>query len=76
MAVSILSGSHLVLVPEVIRLIRAEGLDVPIVAGGIIPVDDQPLLLEAGAARIYTPKDFDLTRIMEDMVDIAVEHRG
>jgi len=75
-AVSILSGSHLVLVPEVIRLIRAEGLDVPIVAGGIIPVDDQPLLLEAGAARIYTPKDFDLTRIMEDMVDIAVEHRG
>ncbi len=48
----------------------------PVVAGGIIPTDDQPTLLAAGVERVYTPKDYELTRIMEDMVDIAVAHRG
>ncbi len=74
-AVSILSGSHMELVPEVIRLVRAAGVDAPIVAGGIIPLDDQPKLLAAGAVRIYTPKDYDLGQIMSDMVDIALAHR-
>lgn len=75
-AVSILSGSHLVLVPEVIRLVREAGVTAPVVAGGIIPVEDQPILLAAGAARIYTPKDFNLTKIMSDMLALAVEYRG
>jgi len=74
-AVSILSGSHMELIPEVIRLVRAAGVDAPIVAGGIIPIDDQPKLLAAGAVRIYTPKDYDLGQIMSDMVDIALAHR-
>jgi (2R)-ethylmalonyl-CoA mutase len=74
-AISILSGSHLELVPEVLRLLRDEGIDVPVVAGGIIPIEDQPTLVEAGVERVYTPKDYELTRIMEDMVDIAVAHR-
>lgn len=70
-AISILSGSHLELVPEVIRLLRAEGVEVPVVAGGIIPTEDQPTLLAAGVTRAYTPKDYQLTRIMEDMVEIV-----
>ena len=74
-AVSILSGSHMELIHEVIRLVRAAGVDAPIVAGGIIPIDDQPKLLAAGAVRIYTPKDYDLGQIMADMVDIALAHR-
>jgi (2R)-ethylmalonyl-CoA mutase len=75
-AISILSGSHLELVPEVVRLLREDGVDAPVVAGGIIPVDDQPKLVAAGVERVYTPKDYELTRIMEDMVEIAVAHRG
>ena len=74
-AVSILSGSHLELVPEVVRLLRAEGVDAPVVAGGIIPTEDQAALLEAGVVRVYTPKDYELTRIMEDMAEIALSHR-
>jgi (2R)-ethylmalonyl-CoA mutase len=74
-ACSILSGSHLELIPEVVRLLRAEGVDAPVVAGGIIPVEDQPKLIEAGVVRVYTPKDYELTRIMEDMADLALSHR-
>jgi (2R)-ethylmalonyl-CoA mutase len=74
-AISILSGSHLELVPEVVRLLRREGVEAPVVAGGIIPIEDQPTLVDAGVERVYTPKDYELTRIMEDMVDIAVAHR-
>jgi (2R)-ethylmalonyl-CoA mutase len=70
-AVSILSGSHMELVPEVIRLVRANGVTAPIVAGGIIPIEDQPELLAAGATRIYTPKDYDLGKIIDDMIDLA-----
>ena len=75
-AISILSGSHLELVPEVIRLLRADGVDAPVVAGGIIPPEDQATLLAAGVTRVYTPKDYELTRIMQDLVDIASSHRG
>jgi (2R)-ethylmalonyl-CoA mutase len=75
-AISILSGSHLELVPEIVRLLRSEGVDAPVVAGGIIPADDQATLIAAGVERVYTPKDYDLSRIMGDMVDIAVAHRN
>jgi (2R)-ethylmalonyl-CoA mutase len=73
---SILSGSHLELVPEVVRLVREAGVDAPVVAGGIIPEDDRPRLLAQGVAAVYTPKDFELTRIMRDMADLALAHRG
>jgi (2R)-ethylmalonyl-CoA mutase len=73
---SILSGSHLDLVPEVLRLLRAEGVDSPVVVGGIIPEDDRPRLLEAGVAAVYTPKDFELGRLMGDIVDLVVAHRA
>jgi (2R)-ethylmalonyl-CoA mutase len=72
---SILSGSHLDLVPETIRLLRADGVDVPVVVGGIIPEADQPRLLAAGVSRIYTPKDFRLADIMSDLADLALERR-
>ncbi len=73
---SILSGSHLELVPEVVRLVREAGVDAPVVAGGIIPEDDRPRLLSQGVAAVYTPKDFELVRIMRDMADLALAHRG
>ena len=69
---SILSGSHLDLVQEVIRVMRAEGLgDIPVVAGGIIPPDDALILKQMGVARIYTPKDFRITEIMGDVVKLV-----
>ncbi len=69
---SILSGSHVPLVTEVLERMRKVGLgDVPVVAGGIIPPEDEKLLLKAGCARIYTPKDYDLTAIMSDIVEIV-----
>ena len=73
---SILSGSHLELVPEVVRLVRAERVDAPVVVGGIIPEADRPRLLAAGVAAVYTPKDFELARIMGDIVDLVATHRG
>ena len=73
---SILSGSHLELVPEVVRLVRAEGVDAPVVAGGIIPEDDRPRLLAAGVAAVYTPKDFELARIMAEIADLVERHRS
>ncbi len=74
---SILSGSHLELVPDVRRAGSArEGVDAPVVVGGIIPEDDRPRLLAAGVAAVYTPKDFELARIMGDIVDLAERARG
>ena len=72
---SILSGSHLELVPEVVRRLRDEGVDVPVVVGGIIPAADAERLREAGVAGVYTPKDFDINRIMGEIVDL-VEQRA
>ncbi len=73
---SILSGSHLPLIEEVLDLMLEAGLeDVPIVAGGIIPDADAAALLEQGVARVYTPKDFDLNRIMFDIVDLVGAQR-
>ncbi len=74
--ISILSGSHLELVPEVVRLLRAEGVDAPVIAGGIIPPEDEPILLAAGVARVYTPKDFEIGQMMEDMLDLVEGHRS
>jgi len=69
---SILSGSHLDLVQEVIRVMRAEGLShIPVVAGGIIPEADALVLKQMGVARIYTPKDFKITQIMGDVVKLV-----
>jgi (2R)-ethylmalonyl-CoA mutase len=73
---SILSGSHMELVPEVVRLLRDEGVTVPVVAGGIIPEDDRPKLLEAGVAAVYTPKDFEFARIMRDIVALVEAGRA
>jgi (2R)-ethylmalonyl-CoA mutase len=73
---SILSGSHLELVPDVVRRVRAEGVDAPIVVGGIIPEEDRPTLLAAGVARVYTPKDFELGRIMGDIADLVAADRA
>jgi (2R)-ethylmalonyl-CoA mutase len=73
---SILSGSHRQLVPEVVRRLRDEGVDVPVVVGGIIPEEDRPAMKEAGAAAVYTPKDFDLGRIMSEIADLAAAHRS
>ncbi|MDP1631290.1 MAG: protein meaA [Caulobacter sp.] len=69
---SILSGSHLDLVQEVVRVMRAEGLgDIPVVVGGIIPPQDALVLKQMGVRRIYTPKDFKLTEIMADVVKVV-----
>ena len=68
---SILSGSHLELVPRLVERCRALGVTAPIVVGGIIPEEDRGVLAEAGVAAVYTPKDFDLIRIMGDFVDLA-----
>jgi ethylmalonyl-CoA mutase len=69
---SILSGSHLPLVREVLERMRAAGLeDVPVVVGGIIPESDAELLRAQGVARVYTPKDFRLNKIMSDIVDLV-----
>ncbi|TNC96870.1 MAG: (2R)-ethylmalonyl-CoA mutase [Stygiobacter sp.] len=68
---SILSGSHIPLVTEVLERMKAAGIgDIPVVAGGIIPPEDEKILLAAGCARIYTPKDYDITTIMGDIVDL------
>jgi ethylmalonyl-CoA mutase len=73
---SILSGSHLELIPEVVRLLREEGVDVPVVVGGIIPAADAQRLREAGVAGVYTPKDFDINRIMGEIVELVAQRAG
>jgi len=73
---SILSGSHLELIPEVVRLLQDEGVDVPVVVGGIIPVADAKRLREAGVAGVYTPKDFDINKIMGEIVELVGQRAG
>jgi ethylmalonyl-CoA mutase len=69
---SILSGSHVPLVQDVVARMKTAGLaDVPVVVGGIIPPEDAQALQQAGVAAVYTPKDFDLNRIMADIVRIV-----
>ncbi len=68
---SVLSGSHMPLVKDVVRRMKEAGLDVPVVVGGIIPAEDAAELEKAGVAAVYTPKDFALNRIMSDLVTIV-----
>ena len=72
---SILSGSHLQLVPDVVRRLRAEGVDAPVIVGGIIPEEDRTRLANEGVAAVYTPKDFDIARIMREVAELAAAHR-
>jgi (2R)-ethylmalonyl-CoA mutase len=74
--ISILSGSHLELVPEVVRLLRASGVGAPVVVGGIIPDADQPKLKQLGVAAVYTPKDFQLARMMAEIADLVASSRN
>ena len=71
---SILSGSHRELIPDVIAAL--DGADIPIVVGGIIPDADVPALKAAGVAAVYTPKDFELDRIMHDIVALVAERNA
>ena len=73
---SILSGSHRELIPEVLAELKAAGADVPVVVGGIIPKVDADEMLGAGVARVYTPKDFEVSRIMGDIVDLVAQRNG
>ncbi|MDQ3741196.1 MAG: protein meaA [Actinomycetota bacterium] len=68
---SILSGSHRELIPSVIDALREAGVDAPVVVGGIIPEADVEPLKAAGVAAVYTPKDFDLSKIMRDIVELV-----
>ena len=72
---SILSGSHLELVPEVVARLRDYGVDAPVVVGGIIPAEDQPGLLANGVAAIFTPKDYRIAEIIERLAELALAHR-
>ncbi len=74
---SILSGSHMQAVPAVLRGLQEAGIgDVPVVVGGIIPDGDAARLLAAGVARVFTPKDFELTAIMRAVVDVVRKANG
>jgi (2R)-ethylmalonyl-CoA mutase len=73
--ISILSGSHLELVPELVTRLRELGVDAPVVVGGIIPDDDQPRLIAAGVAAVYTPKDYEIPAIMSDICELTARHR-
>jgi len=68
--ISILSGSHLSLVPRVVDGLVAAGVEARVVVGGIIPDDDARELLARGVTAVYTPKDFELHAIMDDLLDL------
>jgi (2R)-ethylmalonyl-CoA mutase len=73
---SVLSGAHNLLVPRVLERLREEGVDVervPVIVGGIIPDDDGRKLQELGVARVYTPRDHDLTAMMGEIADLVAE---
>ena len=72
---SILSGSHLELAPETLRLLREADVQAPVVVGGIIPPADARSLEAAGIARIYTPKNYELAAIMSDVAELAADYR-
>jgi (2R)-ethylmalonyl-CoA mutase len=74
---SILSGSHMELVPQVVHGLRTAGLeDVPVVVGGIVPDADARALLQAGVAAVYTPKDYDLTAMLSGVVQVIRHAHG
>jgi (2R)-ethylmalonyl-CoA mutase len=73
---SVLSGSHLPLVADVVARMKAAGMTMPLVVGGIIPPEDAAALEKSGVAAVYTPKDFELNRIMSDVVRIVELKNG
>jgi (2R)-ethylmalonyl-CoA mutase len=74
---SILSGSHRALIPAVLKALGDVGIeDVPVVVGGIIPEADAAWLREAGVAAVYTPKDWDLNRMMRDIIELVAARHG
>jgi (2R)-ethylmalonyl-CoA mutase len=74
---SILSGSHLAVVPDVVDGLRAAGAgDIPVVVGGIVPPADAEALRQRGIARVFTPKDYELTEIMNEIVDVVRRANG
>ncbi|MDP2710875.1 MAG: cobalamin-dependent protein, partial [Solirubrobacteraceae bacterium] len=73
---SILSGSHRELIPGIVGALREAGVDAPVIVGGIIPESDVAPLKDAGVAAVYTPKDFDLTQIMRDIVALVAARNG
>jgi (2R)-ethylmalonyl-CoA mutase len=74
---SILSGSHLEVVPAVVEALKAAGAgDIPVIVGGIVPPEDEKILLSKGIARVFTPKDYELTEIMSGIVDLIRETHG
>ena len=75
--VSILSGSHMVLVPAIIDGLQKRGLeDIAVVVGGIIPESDRQALMDQGVDRVFTPSDFDLNRLMVEIADAVVSRQG
>ena len=72
---SILSGSHLQLVPAVLKALSDHDVISPVVVGGIIPDEDREALLDAGVSRVYTAKDYELVRIMQDLVELVESTR-
>jgi (2R)-ethylmalonyl-CoA mutase len=73
---SVLSGSHMPLVADVVARMKEAGLDMPLVVGGIIPPEDAAAMEKSGVAAVYTPKDFELNRIMSDVVRIVERANG
>ncbi|HET8657401.1 MAG TPA: methylmalonyl-CoA mutase family protein [Micromonosporaceae bacterium] len=73
---SVLSGSHLNAVPAVLDGLRGAGVEVPVVVGGIIPPGDAEQLRAAGVARVFTPRDFALTEIVDELVTVVREANG
>ena len=73
---SVLSGSHLPLVRDVVARMKVAGMTMPLVVGGIIPPEDAEALEKSGVAAVYTPKDFELNRIMSDVVRIVERANG
>ena len=74
---SILSGSHRELIPSVLAALKDAGAgEIPVVVGGIIPEADAAALREAGVAAVYTPKDWDLNRMMRDIIGLVAERNG
>jgi (2R)-ethylmalonyl-CoA mutase len=73
---SVLSGSHLPLVADVVARMKEAGMTMPVVVGGIIPPEDAAAMEKSGVAAVYTPKDFELNRIMSDVVRIVERANG
>ena len=73
---SVLSGSHMELVPDIVDRLCAVGSTAAVVVGGIVPPEDAELLRDKGVAAVYTPKDYSFDRIMEDLVALAERQRA